>query len=167
MILLGDQERIHQGNQFIPAQESIHIQRIWDGRYYDARRSSLHWLLPKLDADGMVQLYLRALNNNDALLLYDIIADEEKKRMPRDLYIYNWHHILEQVTVFDYELVWKEWQERQKQWNCFLTVYGETEEYRILSVDIQLQLMQEKDCLRIRSEQILEARKIFDHRAAL
>lgn len=77
------------------------------------------------------------------------------------MYAYKWAHVLDGLVIFDFEIVDKIIQQERDDFTFFLTVYGEYNSYKVLSIDVCLRIVREQGCLRIRKETILEARCIY------
>ncbi len=164
--LLGDSVRQNYkyktNTGWIHAHTSIHLQRIWDGEIYNHKNNSLKWALFQQDELTVLKTYLCAISNKDAVLLYDLTAEQAKdEELPRELYAYKWAHVLDGLVIFDFEIVDKIIQKEREDFTFFLTVYGEYNSYKVLSIDICLRIVREQGCLRIRKETILEARCIY------
>lgn len=161
--LLGDavrQNYKYKIQQPIPQEHSIHLQRIWDEDYYNGR-SNLLWVLSCQDEMTILQTYLCALGNKDAALIYDMTVDRAKENERRDVYAYNWNHVLENFKIFDFEIMERIANFDKEERIIYLTVYGEQEKYKVLSIDLSLHIIREQGYLRILQDDVLEARRIY------
>lgn len=163
--LLGDAVRqnykYRQDNNWIHNHMSIHLQRIWMDEYYNDRNSDLGWILCKQDAMGILQIYLRAVGNKDAALIYDMSAERAKNNEKRGMYTFCWNHVLEDLTIFDFKVEEIIQNREAEDYTFFLTVYGAQVDNRVLSVDLSLRIILEQGYFRILRERILEARLIY------
>ncbi len=165
MTLLGDAARRlyhEQGAQNVWSAEhtSIHIQRIWQNTYYNSAQSSLSWLLTEKECVPFIKQYFRALNNKDAVLLYDMMAEHKKAGLVRELYAYNWSHELEELQIKDWIVIHSEKLPAEEAWVYYVTICGEYPHGAVLSVDICFQLVAENECIRLQDAHILEASHI-------
>jgi hypothetical protein len=99
LILLGDAVRQSYKYQrrvkWLQIYDSIHVQRVWQKEYYDYNSCSLDWLLDLQDTVQFITIYLAAIANKDAVLLYDLTASTMKQNISREVYAYSWNHVLE------------------------------------------------------------------------
>lgn len=162
--LLGDAVRQNYkykiGTDWINQDNSIHLQRIWMEEFYNDACSNMDWILSKQDELAILQAYLRALGHKDAALIYDLIAEKGKGSEPRGLYALCWNHTLEDLVIFEYELMEQLYHEEQDDRTLFLTTYGEYKKQQLLSVDLSLRVIRENGFLRILQERVLEARTL-------
>ena len=115
---------------------------------------------PPLDLQEPAQfvaVYLDAIGNKDAVLLYDIMADVMKQRISREVYAYSWNHVLEELHISDYEIIYIEQIADKKSWDLHITIYGGYEVSDLLSIDLCLRLILENGGLRLLQEQVLDA----------
>jgi len=163
LTLLGDavrqNYRYKKGLDWINRDGSCHLQRIWM-RGSAQTQELLQRLLSQKTARAIVQLYLSALSHKDAALLYDLQAKQLRQMETRELYIFNWHHALEDLEMFDYELM-DQVQYGQESCGFFITVYGVLQHQKALSVDVSIRVGLEDGNLRIFRERVLEARCIL------
>lgn len=164
--LLGDAVRqrykYHKETDWIHEEQCIHLQRIWQEQFYSDAVDGLEWLLPKQECAAMLKTYFRALNNKDAVLLYDLSANQIKAAERRSMYAYSWNHVLEDMHIFDFQV------DRQSishngngEYALYITAYGEYIGKRMLEVDLCLRVIQEQGTFRIVQDQILESRSIY------
>ncbi len=161
LILLGDAVRQNYKYQtkaeWSQNHDSLHIQRIWQKEYYDYNNCSVDWLLDLQEPAQFVAVYLDAIGNKDAVLLYDIMADVMKQRISREVYAYSWNHVLEELHISDYEIIYIEQIADKKSWDLHITIYGGYEVSDLLSIDLCLRLILENGGLRLLQEQVLDA----------
>ena len=164
LILLGDAVRQNYKYQtkteWSQSHDSLHIQRIWQKEYYDYNNCSVDWLLDLQEPTQFVEAYFDAITNKDAVLLYDIMADVMKQRISREVYAYSWNHVLEELSILDYDMIYIEQSSDCKKWSIYITIYGGYEEVDMLSIDLCLKLVLENGGLRLLSEQVLDANHI-------
>ncbi len=164
--LLGDAVRqrykYHKSTDWIPEAKSVHLQRIWQEEYYGEQAGEIGWLLPKQECGAMLQTWLRALGNKDAVLLYDLSASQVQSRAQRSLFAHCWSHALEDFKILGYEV------DRESilyngmnDYTLFLTAYGNYRGRQMLAVDLRLRLIEEADGFRILQDQVLESRSIY------
>lgn len=162
ILLLGDAARRMYKQQITECQwpelyDSIHVQRTWMREYYNAESNGLEWLLKEIDAMQFIQTYLTAINNKDAVLLYDMMAESRQKITTRELYAYNWNHALEEITLLDFAVMDVKRLPVQHRWIFYLLVCGESSDQGTLSIDLCLHLTYENGCMKLQEEQVLEA----------
>lgn len=162
MTLLGDAvRRVYQEqgakNVWSAAHASIHIQRIWQNAYYNSVQSSLAWLLKERDYTSFIKQYFHAVNNKDAVLLYDMMAENKRKAIGRELYAYNWSHELEELRINDCIVLHSEKLATTETWAYYVTICGEYPSGELLLVDICLYLVLENGSVRLQEEHVLEA----------
>lgn len=162
MTLLGDAVRrnYREQNPWNMEHTSIHIQRVWQNEYYNSTHNNLSWLLKERDYIPFIRQYFRAVNNKDAVLLYDMLIESKRNGISRDLYAYNWNHILEEVKIIDYAVINSKKSFDGENRAYFLATCCEDENGEYLSVDICLHLTRENGYIRLREEHILEANHI-------
>ena len=102
-------------------------------------------------------MYLNAISNKDAALLYDMQAMSRKRHVSRELYVYSWNHALEELTIFDFTMLCAEQNIERKSWDVYLTIYGGYQDTDILSVDLCLKLIRENGGIHLLYEQVLDA----------
>lgn len=161
--LLGDAVRQnYKYKDEYPLQQahSVHLQRIWDDNYYNGQ-SNLYWMLSCQDEMTILQTYLCAVGNKDAALIYDMTVEQERENQSREVYAHQWSHVLENFEIFDFEIMGRITERGKEGRTFFLTVYGELDRYKVLSVDMCLHMVREQGYLRILGERILEARRIY------
>lgn len=161
--LLGDAVRQNYRygtvNAACDESESVHLQRIWLEEYYSDGKSQLHWALEGQSFMLLLQAYLCALGNRDAVLLYDMTAQRARDKWGRGMYAFCWGHALEGLRIFDFELSPPGLRaEDLSRVPLYLTVYGVYPDHQVLSVDLRLQFVLESGNFRIAEEHILEAR---------
>jgi hypothetical protein len=159
--LLGDAVRqnykYQKQNEWIYQNPSVHLQRIWDDAFYNQQDASLAWMLKGQDVHGILQIYLRALRNQDAVLIYDMLAEQAKPKESRELYAMYWSHPLDAFSIFHIEVVDVQEQE-DGGYLFFLIAYSAYDAFRILSVDMRVALIYEKGMFCIQQELVLESR---------
>lgn len=162
MLLLGDAVRLNYKHQekteWIELHSSLHIQRIWQKEYYDAIRCDLSWLLDIRDPIEFVEIYLKAISNKDAVLLYDLTAESAKQYDSRDVYVYSWNHILEEFEdIFVLEMRTNFVERREQTYlNVYVVLSGRQLGMEIVGVDMCLQLIEENGWLRLFLDEVLE-----------
>lgn len=165
MLLLGDAvRRLYRergaGNPLCETHDSIHVQRAWQGAYDSAEERSLAWLLCEESFVSFIKCYFQAINNKDAVLLYDMMAEAARPLQTRELYAYNWNHVLEEVTIVDFAVAERKKIPGEQRWEYYLILCGQTAEGTLLSVDVCLHLVRENGYVRLWEEQVLEASHI-------
>ena len=165
MTLLGDAvRRMYQEqngmNQWNASHTSIHVQRTWMSEYYNNENSSLGWLLDEREYIPFINQYFCAVNNKDAVLLYDMMTSTRKKAMPRELYAFNWNHVLEEVDIIDFAVIDGRCLPDESAWRYYLTICGERPDGTVLLVDICLHLAMENGYVRLQDEYVLDASHI-------
>lgn len=164
--VLGDAVRQNYKYQmeleWLKRNRSLHLQRIWNGEFYNSAANDLSWALVGRTAADVLDIYLEAVRNKDAVLLYDLFARSAKPREQRDVYALHWSHVLEGVSIFDVHVA----EERElggQPAGCtlFATLYGETEAGTVLSVDLHLELLAERGGFFISRERVLESRAFY------
>lgn len=140
--------------------DSLHIQRTWQKEYYDCESCSLHWLLQGMDLISFVEVYLKAIGNKDAVLLYDMLAEEKRYGISRELYAYSWNHVLEEVQILNFEIVYIEPCTGQNGCNLYLTLCGVHEENGLMSIDMCVKIIFEDQRYHLFHEQVIEANHI-------
>lgn len=161
--LLGDavrQSYKYKEEPLLQKIHSVHLQRIWNDEYYN-EHSNLDWMLSCQDEMTILQTYLCAVGNKDAALIYDMTVKQERDAQSREVYTYQWSHALEDFEMFDFEVMERIAEREKEDKTFFLTVYGELERYKVLSVDMCLRIVREQGYLRVLEERILEARRIY------
>ncbi len=164
--LLGDAVRqrykYQKSTDWIPEDQSLHLQRIWQEEYYNDLTETMDWLLPRQKCGDMLQTYFRALNNKDAVLLYDLSAEPIQHAERRSLFAYRWNHELEGMHILNYEVDRPSIRYNDKDdYTLYLTVYGGYQERQLLEVDLRLRVIEEQKGFRILQEQVLEPRFIY------
>lgn len=166
MTLLGDAVRRNYKYQPQLAgqnwSESVHVKRSWQNDY-DYNRCSLLWLLQGLELTAFVSVYLNAICNKDAVLLYDMTAESQKHKTSRELYAYSWNHALEDVRIFSFDIDYIEQCPGEEACNLYITVYGSSQDNELLSIDLCLKLASEGQMLHLLHEQVLEANHIVQN----
>ncbi len=165
LTLLGDavrQNYKYHTTQWSQTHDSLHIQRIWEKEYYDNNKCDVNWLLHLHEPMQFVAVYLDAIANKDAVLLYDIMANEVKQHVSRDVYAYSWNHVLEELHVSDYDIVSIVQSADQKSWNLYIAIYGGYEASHMLSIDLCLKVIWENGSLRILNEYVLDATHVSE-----
>lgn len=165
MTLLGDAVRRlyrEQGaqNAWNAAHTSVHIQHIWQHAYYNSAQSSLDWLLTERDYIPFIKQYFRAVNNKDAVLLYDMMAENKRRGIVRELYAYSWSHELEELQIRDWGVIHSEKLPDAEIWAYYVTICGEYPHGESLSVDICFHLVMENGYVRLQEFHVLEASHI-------
>ena len=165
MTLLGDAVRRvykEQGpqNPWNESHHSVHVQHTWQNEYYNSIQSNLDWLLQEREFVPFIKLYFSAINHNDAVLLYDMLTEDAKHNTVRELYAYNWNHVLEDVNIIDFAVIDGHPVPESVLWMYYLTICGEYPNGEILSVDVCLHLTREHGYVRLQEEQVLEASHI-------
>lgn len=161
--LLGDavrQNYKYRSVRNITQENSVHLQRIWNDAYYN-NQSNLQWMLSCQDEMTILQTYLCAVSNKDAVLIYDMTSEEEQDVQGRDVFAYQWSHELEDFIVFDFKVQERIVNRERGTHTFFLTMYGIFKKYKVLSVDVCLQMIREHGTLRVLQEDVLEARRIY------
>lgn len=164
--MLGDAVRknykYQEKNNWLNRNPSLHLQRIWGNDFYNNGTNNLVWLLAGQNMMATLQIYLQALQNKDAVLLYDLLAEQAKPKESRDIYAMQWNHVLEELSIFDADIV-EVVQHREilGNYSLFTTLYGENEAGKILSVDLHLEMLEEQGAFYILKERILEPRIIY------
>ena len=164
--LLGDAVRqrykYHESTDWIPEAQSVHLRRIWQEEYYRDAAGDISWFLPKQECSAMLQTWLQALGNKDAVLLYDLSASQVQGRAQRSLFAHCWSHALEDFKILGYEV------DRESvlyngmdDYTLSLTVYGSSRDRQMLSVELRLRLVEEQAGFRILHDQVLESRSIY------
>ena len=164
--MLGDAVRqnykYQEKNNWLNRNPSLHLQRIWGNDFYNNGANNLVWLLAGQNMMATVQIYLQALQNKDAVLLYDLLAKQVKPKESRDIYALQWNHVLEEISIFDVDIVEVlKHAKIQGKYSLFITLYGENEAGKILSVDLHLEMLEEQGVFYILKERILEPRIIY------
>lgn len=169
--LLGDAVRqrykYQKETDWIYEEQCIHLQRIWQEQFYSDSVTGLDWMIPKQECAAMLKTYFRALKNKDAVLLYDLSAEQVKAEERRSMYAYKWNHVLEDMYIFDFEV------DRQSvspngenDYTLYITAYGEYQGKQMMEVDMWLRIVLEQGYYRILQEQILESRSIYKKHSA-
>ncbi len=161
--LLGDAVRQcykYKTQQSLQEPRSVHLQRIWNDDYYN-EESNLRWMLSCQDEMTILKTYLCALGHKDAALIYDMTVEQEREEQNREVYAYQWSHVLEDFEIFDFEIMERVAERGKEDRTFFLTIYGELNRYKVLSVDMCLRMVREQGYLRILGERVLEARRIY------
>ncbi len=164
--VLGDGVRQNYKYQmeldWLKRNRSLHLQRIWNGEFYNSAANNLSWALTGQPAAAILDIYLEAVRNKDAVLLYDLFVGPAKPREQRDVYALHWSHALEEFSIFDvYVAEEREQAERSAGHTLFATLYGETEAGTVLSVDLHLELRAERGSFFISRERVLESRAFY------
>lgn len=161
LILLGDAVRQSYKYQkqvkWLQNYESIHVQRIWRKEYYDYNSCSLDWLLNLQDAVQFINIYLNAIANKDAVLLYDLTASTMKQNISREVYAYSWNHVLEDFNIFNYEITHVERDLEERCWNLYVVLYGNYGGQNLLFVDLCVKLIFENGSLYLLNEMVMDA----------
>lgn len=164
IILIGDAVRQNYKYCFKKVQEaefaSIHLERVWNKEYYDEMEWDFSQISSEQDPKQFVRLYLNAIQNKDAALLFDLMAMEQTMHTTRDLYMHSWNHELEEIRIFDYEIVSLDEGVGENVWQIYLVVLGERQDRKLLTIDLCIKLILENRCLKLLNEQILEARQM-------
>ena len=166
LILLGDavrQNYKYQTNaEWSYNHDSLHIQRVWKKEYYDYINSSVGWLIKILDPIEFISIYFKAIHNKDAVLLYDMTAVTKKQNISREVYAYSWNHVLEELDISEYKIVYMEQRANEKIFDVYITIYGGYGEVGVLSVDVCLKLILENERLQLLHESVLDANHVAD-----
>lgn len=150
-----DSDQIHNN-------PSLHLQRIWSPEFYNDINSSLSWVLCRQDIQTILRAYLRAIGNKDAVLLYELHAEQSRDGQTRNAYVLRWNHVLEDWCIFDFQiLTCIENNKKEEDVTFFLTTYCEGKEQQVISVDMCLRVIREKGYFRILTDRVLEARYIY------
>ncbi|MBQ2021568.1 MAG: hypothetical protein II211_04005 [Peptococcaceae bacterium] len=164
LILLGDAVRQSYKYQrrvkWLQIYDSIHVQRVWQKEYYDYNSCSLDWLLDLQDIVQFITIYLAAIANKDAVLLYDLTASTMKQNISREVYAYSWNHVLEDFNIFNYEIVHVEHDLEENCWNLYVVLCGKYGERNLLSVDVCVKLIVENGRLYLLNEMVMDANHV-------
>ena len=164
LVLLGDALRRNYSDQikdeWLQNNDSLHIQRIWKKEYYDCNNCSINWLLDLQDPIQFVTVYLNAISNKDAVLLYDVAAKQMKQCVSRDVYAYSWNHVLEEIDISQYEIKYIKQNAEGAGWDIYVEIYGGYETTDMLTVDLCLKLILENEGLRLLHEYVMDANYI-------
>ena len=140
---------------------SKHLQRIWIEEYYN-QNSTLQWLLRGQDLSSILELYFFAICNKDAALMYDLLDISVKSEQKRDLFMHHWNHPLDELDLFDFEVIEKVCVAEKCE--IFLLLYGNYQKNRFLEIDVYLQLQYRKEQIYILKEKVLEVRRMYENR---
>ena len=164
LLLLGDAVRqsykYQKQMKWLQNYESIHIQRIWEKEYYDYTSCSLDWLLNLQDPVQFINIYLDAIANKDAVLLYDLTVSTIKQNISREVYAYSWNHVLEDFDIFNHEIAHVERGLEENGWNLYVVLYGRYGEQDLLSVDLCVKLIFENGSLYLLNEMVMDANHV-------
>lgn len=136
--------------------ESLHARQIWQKQLEDETRN-LDLFLQQLNPEQFIEVYLNAIGNKDAVLLYDMQAAVKKHHVSRELYAHSWNHVLEELTITDFSMTCVAQNLDGKSWDIYLTVYGGYQDAEPLSVDLCLKLIRENGYMRLLYEHVLDA----------
>ena len=165
LILLGDAVRQNYKYQmqveWSKTHESLHIQRIWKKEYYDYINCSIDWLLQIQEPVQFLSIYIDAIRNKDAVLLYDMMTEEKKCHISREVYAYSWNHVLEEINISNYEILYIEQQTEEKSWDIYIAICGGYGDMATLSVDLCLKLIKRNNRLQLLQESVLDAHHVF------
>ena len=107
--MLGDAVRqnykYQEKNNWLTRNPSLHLQRVWGNDFYNHASNNLVWMITGQDIKNILQIYLQAIQNKDAVLLYDLLAQQAKPQESRELYAMQWNHVLEELSIFDVDIV--------------------------------------------------------------
>lgn len=164
--MLGDAVRqnykYQEKNNWLTRNPSLHLQCVWGNDFYNHASNNLVWMLTGQDIKNILQIYLQAIQNKDAVLLYDLLAQQAKPQESRELYAMQWNHVLEELSIFDVDIVEVlEQAEKTGRYSLFATIYGENEAGKLLSIDLHLELLEEQGAFRILRERVLEPRIFY------
>ena len=97
--------------------------------------SSLSWVLCRQDIQTILRAYLRAIGNKDAVLLYELNAEQSRDGQARNAYVLRWNHVLEDWCIFDFQiLTCIENNKKEEDVTFFLTTYCEGKEQQVISL---------------------------------
>ena len=103
--------------------------------FYNDINSSLSWVLCRQDIQTILRAYLRAIGNKDAVLLYELNAEQSRDGQARNAYVLRWNHVLEDWCIFDFQiLTCIENNKKEEDVTFFLTTYCEGKEQQVISV---------------------------------
>ena len=157
LTLLGDAMRYaYKQKTYIEEPASLHIQRVWQNAYYDEVNNTLCWLLEDLSLQQFVTTYATAIGHKDAALIYDMLAVRAKESTSREIYVYSWNHVLEEVDSLEAEILDIEHNASENSWTVYLFL-KEVKRLHPVSVSACLQIVYENGGFRLLREAILEA----------
>ena len=74
-------------------------------------------------------------------------VEQEREEQNREVYAYQWSHVLEDFEIFDFEIMERVAERGKEDRTFFLTIYGELNRYKVLSVDMCLRMVREQGYL--------------------
>ncbi len=134
---------------------SSHVQRILQ-EGCSACEESLEWLLQPLSPMQFIEVYLNAVNNRDAALMYDMWANSKRAKCNRSVYAYIWNHALEELQLNRYEVLYRKVVPGEQTWQFHLCISGERWDNRMLEAEMCIKLIREHGCLKVQEERVLD-----------
>ncbi len=134
---------------------SPHIQWILQegGNVYE---DDLDWMLQSLNPVQFIAVYLNAVNNRDAVLLYDMWVSSKRAQLNRAMYAYTWNHALEELQLSCYKVLYSKMIYKEQTWQFHLCISGERWDKCVLEAEMCIQLIREHGCLKVQEERVLD-----------